>query len=420
MPLVRRLDLEYPQHKEARDASQWLLGDDLLVLPFLDIDKQAVPVPVELMKTADGKPGVGAEYFTAADYKGGKPSLARAEPKCGFKFEKGWPDGLAAPGAPATDWFAVRYAFRLGPIPAPWSYVIGLTGRGGGTTKMRFDGEAVADLDQDEVDMSWKFDAKGANPKERPRKMILAPGKTYEVVVEHKTRAGVAGKNLDADLVWRPLIPLDHRSGWIPPGHWEDLWSGEVVEGPRTIELAVPGWKVPLFVRRGGMILLGPDMPWTQEKPWDPITIEAFPPLQDGETTRELYEDDGLSRGYLANEFLRTPILLKRQGGRISVGIGAAAGAYKGQLDKRGWVVRLRLRPGENLKAVSADGKPVEAKTIAPRAARELAPTAYKDIPLPLTGAGAAPPPQAGPVVEVHLPAADIRQAREAVLELAP
>jgi hypothetical protein len=33
------------------------------------------------------------------------------------------------------------------------------------------------------------------------------------------------------------------------------------------IEMDVPAWKVPLFARRGGMILLGPDMQWTQEKP---------------------------------------------------------------------------------------------------------------------------------------------------------
>jgi hypothetical protein len=278
-------------------------------------------------------------------------------------------------------------------------------------------------MKDDDLDYSARFDLKAARDKrqERLRKMILQPGKTYDVTVEYKPGPrGTEGKPVQADLVWRPLVHVDRRSGWIPPGQWEDLWTGEIVTGPKTIELSVPAWKTPLFARRGGMILLGPDMQWTQEKPWDPITIEAFPPLQDGVTTRDLYEDDGLSQKYLANGFSRTPIRLTRQGEKISVGIGAAAGAFKDQLDKRGWVVRLRLRPGEKLKSLSVDGKPAETKILAPRAAKELAPTAHEGIPLPLAGPGDAPPPQAGEVVELTLPPADIRHAREVVLEVKP
>jgi alpha-D-xyloside xylohydrolase len=64
---------------------------------------------------------------------------------------------------------------------------------------------------------------------------------------------------------------------WIPPGEWENLWTGEVVTGPRTVTVACPLHQMPLFMRRGGLLLLAPDMAHTGEKAWDPVTVEAYP-----------------------------------------------------------------------------------------------------------------------------------------------
>lgn len=43
MPLLRRCDLEWPEHPEAADSTQYLLGDDLLVAPILEPARPGQP-----------------------------------------------------------------------------------------------------------------------------------------------------------------------------------------------------------------------------------------------------------------------------------------------------------------------------------------------------------------------------------------
>lgn len=48
---------------------------------------------------------------------------------------------------------------------------------------------------------------------------------------------------------------------------------------------------MPLYVRGGAIVPLGPEMAHTGEKPFSPLTLEIYP----GDCRFNLYEDDGLS-----------------------------------------------------------------------------------------------------------------------------
>ena len=51
--------------------------------------------------------------------------------------------------------------------------------------------------------------------------------------------------------------------------------------------------EIPVFVKAGAIVPMGPDVNYADEKPLDPLTLDIYPK---GTTTFTLYEDDGESR----------------------------------------------------------------------------------------------------------------------------
>jgi alpha-D-xyloside xylohydrolase len=85
------------------------------------------------------------------------------------------------------------------------------------------------------------------------------------------------------------------RQVYLPKAIWYDFWTGEKVEGGKRIETDAPLAKLPLFVRAGSIIPMGPAMEWSTEKPADPIELRIYPGA-DGDFT--LYEDENDSYRY--------------------------------------------------------------------------------------------------------------------------
>jgi alpha-glucosidase len=78
--------------------------------------------------------------------------------------------------------------------------------------------------------------------------------------------------------------------------------------GGKTIGVAAPLDRIPLFVRAGTILPMAPDMMFTSEKPWDPITLQIWP---EGESTGSLYQDDDNTTGFKHGEFTATTISLR-------------------------------------------------------------------------------------------------------------
>ena len=121
---------------------------------------------------------------------------------------------------------------------------------------------------------------------------------------------------------WETYLPKG--SGWI------DFWTGKRSEGGTTISADAPLDKMPLRIRAGSIIPLGPDLQYAGEKPADPIELRVYPGA-DGNFT--LYEDQGDSYRY-ENGAFATILLHWDDAGRRLV-IGKREGAFPGMLDKR-------------------------------------------------------------------------------------
>jgi alpha-glucosidase len=139
------------------------------------------------------------------------------------------------------------------------------------------------------------------------------------------------------NLMIAPLFD-DHgnRKLYLPKGLWYDFFGELPPEhGARTIErTSVPLDRLPVYVREGAIIPLGPVMQHTSEKPVDPLSVHVygFAP-EDSVAARSseasLYEDDGLSNKYQHGEFARTHLRYRQTRATATFKLDTATGDGK-------------------------------------------------------------------------------------------
>jgi alpha-D-xyloside xylohydrolase len=106
------------------------------------------------------------------------------------------------------------------------------------------------------------------------------------------------------------ICPVTHpaaksRSVYLPAGTWYDFWTGEKLEGGRTIEAAAPVEILPLFVRAGSILPMGPIVQHSGEGLYEPLEVRVYRGA-DGEFT--LYEDDNDGYAYERGEYRLTKL----------------------------------------------------------------------------------------------------------------
>jgi len=92
------------------------------------------------------------------------------------------------------------------------------------------------------------------------------------------------------------------RKTYLPAGVWWDYWTGEQVKGSSEVTRDVDLATIPLYVRAGAVIPLGPTRQYATEPSDEPVTLEVYPGA-DGRFS--WYHDDGTSFRYEAGEFAR-------------------------------------------------------------------------------------------------------------------
>jgi alpha-D-xyloside xylohydrolase len=86
------------------------------------------------------------------------------------------------------------------------------------------------------------------------------------------------------------------RGVYLPAGSdWYDFWTGEHLSGGRTIDAAAPFERLPVHVRAGSIVPMGPELQYTGERPADPLTVWVY---TGADASFELYEDDGETWDY--------------------------------------------------------------------------------------------------------------------------
>jgi hypothetical protein len=218
----------------------------------------------------------------------------------------------------------------------------------------------------------------------------LEAGKSYPIKLEFFAKDG-GECNLFMGLAGT-IDDTAHqtRSLWLPPGRWQDAWTGETLAGPKTITVTSDLEHTPIYVREGGLVFATPLRMSSGKPVWDRLTVDAFVP-ESGKTVREVYEDDGLSNGYLKEKFSRTSVALSTEKGKTTLTVEPSTGEFLSPDFKREWTVRLHIPAGKTAAQFSVNGKKADGVKV-------LKPTGGRVF--PFAGPGSAPGMKSGEVVE--------------------
>ena len=106
-------------------------------------------------------------------------------------------------------------------------------------------------------------------------------------------------------LLVAPVVDLAARTRrvYLPEGEWFDFWTDQKFLGRQWIEVPAPLARIPLFVRAGSILPMGPVMQYVDEKPMELINVHVYPGRP---AVFDLYEDDGLTFAYETGAFVKT------------------------------------------------------------------------------------------------------------------
>jgi alpha-D-xyloside xylohydrolase len=126
------------------------------------------------------------------------------------------------------------------------------------------------------------------------------------------------------------------RRMYLPKAKWYDFWTGRTANGGEMIETTAPLGRIPLFVRGGSIVPLGPDVEYATEKPADPIELRVYPGANASFT---LYEDENDTYNYEKGS--RATIRLDWDDTARKLMIGERQGKFPGMLETRTFHVVL-------------------------------------------------------------------------------
>jgi len=157
------------------------------------------------------------------------------------------------------------------------------------------------------------------------------------------------GKNLLVAPVVEPGATT--RRVYLPRGSWYDFWTGELISGGREISRDVALEIMPLYVRAGSILPLGPIKQYTAERVDQPLSISLYPGT-DGSFL--LYEDDGISFNHRRGDWMG--IQMAWNNTRRSLALDLATGSRMLPPVRRNIEVNL----GQNRRTVMFDGNPIK------------------------------------------------------------
>ena len=186
---------------------------------------------------------------------------------------------------------------------------------------------------------------------------------------------------LEAQYTPEKVVKVDEQSGWnrdnagkaeesmagvdftqkksakvyLPEGaSWYDYWTNEKLEGGQEITRETTLDLIPLYIKAGSIVPLGPDVQYATEKRWDALTLCVYPGA-DGSFI--LYEDEFDNYNYEKGAY--TEILMTWDESSRRLTIGSRKGSYPGMLESRKFIVRT---PDGKEEIVNYTGKKVSVK----------------------------------------------------------
>jgi len=317
--IMRGLPMDFAADRKTYSIDdQYMFGPSIMVAPVTQYMEHRPPensvlIAPENFKTADGKPGLRASYFCDDQFK--NLCHEAVEPDVNLFWYTGWPGFISGPK------FSMRWEGKLVPSETG-SYRFNL--KSFGPRRVYLDGKEL-EHNYDSME-SWTVPVSLVAGKEYDFKFETANSSlgAFRAQVWWKTPAIHAAEKVIEPRQKTRNVYLPAETSWI------DFWTGEKLEGGRTIVADAPIEKMPLMVKAGSILPMGPLLQYSTEKPADPIELRIYPGA-DGSFT--LYEDEGDNYDYEKGVY--STLSFAWNDAKRQLTIGARKGEFPGMLKKR-------------------------------------------------------------------------------------
>jgi alpha-D-xyloside xylohydrolase len=323
--IMRGLPMDFPRDRKTYSIDdQFLFGPAIMVSPVTGYMYHRPPEDSILItpghfKTKDGKPGLTARYYCDDQFK--KLCHEGVEPDIDLYWYTGWPGFITGPK------FSMRWEGKLIPDQT-----------GNYRFNMKSFGPRRVYLDGKELPHNYDSMASYTIP------VALEAGKEYDFAFD--TSNAVLGA-FRAQMFWKTPEILAReavveprqktRTVYLPAGNpWIDFWTGETLAGGQSVVADAPIDKIPLMVRAGSIVPMGPFVQYSTEKPADPIELRIYPGA-DGSFT--LYEDENDNYNYEKGAY--ATIAFHWDDAKRQLAIDARQGTFPGMLKARTFQVVL-------------------------------------------------------------------------------
>jgi alpha-D-xyloside xylohydrolase len=155
-------------------------------------------------------------------------------------------------------------------------------------------------------------------------------------------REDIRAQNIGDQFLFGPAILVNPvtepgataRHLYLPAATWYDFWTGATIQGGRALEAPAPIDRMPLYVRAGSILLLGPDVEYAAEKSADPIEVRVYRGANGAFT---LYEDENDTYNYEKGAYSTIPFSWDTATHTLT--IGDRTGSFPGMLEDRAFRV---------------------------------------------------------------------------------
>ncbi|MBN2762121.1 MAG: DUF5110 domain-containing protein [Bacteroidales bacterium] len=317
--IMRGLPMDFATDKNTYSVDdQFMFGPSLMVCPVTECMYYRPPersrlVGAEYLKTDDGKKGLKAGYYKDNAYQ--VKGIEKTDTAINIFWYTGRPEYAS------DSMFSIRWKGKL--IP-------GETGMHQFHIKS-FDAKRII-LNGDTLRFIY------TSTEQYTELINLEAKKEYDLIVETENNSTGAAR---MQLFWKTpsafarekeaVVKEKVREVYLPGGcMWYDFWSGKTLQGGERAVFDAPKESIPLLVKAGSVIPMGPFVQYATEKPADPLELRIYAGA-DGSFT--LYEDENDNYNYEKGVYATIAFIWDDDNRELT--IGERQGGFPGMLKTR-------------------------------------------------------------------------------------
>jgi alpha-D-xyloside xylohydrolase len=303
--------------------NEYMFGPAFLVRPvtekmYFEKNYLGELIGKENLFSKNGVPGsLTTEFYNGIDFD----TLVTTDEREKVDFD--WNDGISRPKGVHQYNYSIRFSGKIEPKESG-KYTFLTTSNDG--IRLVIDGKTIIE--------NWTPHGVTVDTGE----MELKANKKYNIKVEYFQTLGTA----ITKLAWiKPGVAANFKAQEMPPtkdvqvylpksANWIDFWRGTSFKGGQTIQVPAPIDEIPLLIKAGSIIPMGPYLQYADEKPADPIELRIYGGA-DAEFT--LYEDENDNYNY--EKGIYATIQFKWNEQEQTLTIGKRKGEFPGMLKNR-------------------------------------------------------------------------------------